>query len=765
MKRAFTFVLFSIISFTITGINSAQVTGSVSGTVTDKNTKAFIPDVKIKIVGTNFITSSKEDGRFNFEKIPVGIYQIEFTSVAYKPFIESNVMVAAGKEAMLVIEIDEISVEEVIVESSRFQKPNDVVSSYKSLTFEEIRRFPGGLEDIGRVLQTLPGISLSSDGRNDILVRGGSPSENLFLVDGFLVNNINHFGTQGATGGPVSIINLDQVRKVEFLTGGFSAKYGDKLSSVVDISLSEGNPDHFFGKVNLSGIGLGISLEGPLPFKNRSSWFFSARRSYLDLIFKAAKFSFIPEYTDVQGKVNYKINDNNYIEITSFSAFDNVKFNNDTEEKKQSNERILTTKQTSYFMGISWKSLFTSKSYAVLSLSRNYTKFFYSKRDSNFIETFVNDSKEGDVLMNLDYFNRFGKNTYFSFGVGGKTIKLNYDINKNVDTLLVVDPQTGNRIIVPGLKLLTDDRTYKAFAYFEFVQNFLKRFKLTGGLRYDFTGILNNKNYISPRTSLSYKLGEKFNINLAYGIFYQSPSNIWVIGYPSNKELKNIRADHYIAGIEIFPDKSSKLTLEGFYKFYKNYPVSTVRPYLILANNSGFESQNSFGLEPLVSEGTGYSRGFEIFYQKALTTNFYGTASFTFSDVKYKALDGIERRSDFDNRYVLNLNAGYLIGKDWEFSAKFRLAGGRPYTPINSADGSVDYSKYNSESYPVYHRLDVRGEKRWFFKKWTLITYIDIQNIYNKQNLFQYRWDQFKKEIVEDKNLGILPTIGVTAEF
>jgi outer membrane receptor for ferrienterochelin and colicin len=763
MNRFIVFISIIIVNFTC--LSFAQVTGSVSGTVTEKITKSFIPDVKIKILGTNFVTASKEDGTFNFENIPVGMYQIEFTSVAYQTYIESNVMITTGKEALLIVEMDEVTVDEVIVETSRFQKPNDVTTSYKSLTFEEIRRFPGGLEDIGRVLQSLPGVSLTSDGRNDLYVRGGSPSENLFLVDGFQVYNINHFGTQGATGGPVSILNLDLVRKVEFLTGGFSAKYGDKLSSVVDISLSEGNPDHFFGKVNLSGIGLGANLEGPLPFKNRGSWFVSARRSYLDFVFKSAKFSFIPEYTDVQATVNYKINDNNFFEFTSFGAFDDVKFKNDTEENKQNNERILTNKQTSYFAGLSWRSLFSSKSYAVFSLSRNYTNFFYSQRDKDFNEIFLNDSKEGDVLLNMDYFNRFGKSTFFAFGTGGKTIKLNYNIDKDADTLLVIDPETGNKLVVPGLQLYTDDRTYKAFAYVEVIQNFLNRFKLTAGLRYDYFDLLNNKNYISPRTSLSVKLSEKFNFNIAYGIFYQSPSYIWVIGSPSNKDLKDIRADHYIAGIEFYPDKGSKLTIEGFYKQYKNYPVSTVRPYLILANNGGFENQNSFGLEPLTSEGTGYSKGFEIFYQRALTKNFYGTAGFTFTDAKYTALDGVERRSDFDNRFVLNINAGYLLGKEWEFSAKFRLAGGRPYTPINPADGSVDYTKYNSESYPAYHRLDVRGEKRWFFKKWTLITYIDVQNIYNKQNIYQYRWDPYAKVIEENNNLGILPTIGITAEF
>lgn len=761
MKKLITVFLLFFSIFTA----FSQQSGILNGIVLDKATQTFLKDINVKILGTGLTAKTKEDGSFRIAGIPLGTYSVEFTSALYQKFIQSDVVISTGIEREMIIELQGVQTEEVVIEDSRFQKPSDVTTSFKSLTFEEIRRFPGGLEDIGRVIQSLPGISLTSDGRNDLLVRGGSPAENLFVVDGFEVNNINHFGSQGATGGPVSILNLDFVRNVNFLTGGFSAKYGDKLSSVVEIQQRAGNSEKFFGKINLSGTGFGANFEGPITKKNKSSWLVSARRSYLDLIFNAAGFSFVPEYTDFQLKADYRINNSNFIEFNSFGALDKVRFNNDTEENKQNNLDILTNNQNSYSAGILWKTLLNKNSFLVSSVARNYTNFFFSQRDSNFTEVFRNDSKESDIQLKLDYSSRISPSTLISLGGAGKRIKLDYDIDKKADTLSYLDPNTGNYITLPAVTILKNLYTYKGFAYAEITQNFLKRFKLTAGVRYDYIDIINKKNYVSPRTSLAVTITPKLSLNFAYGIFYQSPSYIWIIGSENNKELENIRADHYIAGIEYLFDESTRLTVEGYLKDYRNYPVSVNRPYLILANNSGFETQNSFGLEQLVSAGTGKAMGFEIFLQKALTKSIYGQVSFSYSDVKYKAYDGVERRSDWDNRYVLNVSGGYKLGKSWEFSAKFRLAGGRPYTPIDPDNGSIDYNYYNTEVLPVYQRLDIRAEKRFMFKAWTLTTYIDIQNIYNRQNVYQYEWNPFKREIEANKNLGILPTIGISAEF
>jgi outer membrane receptor for ferrienterochelin and colicin len=760
--RYFILILTTIICIKSSG---SQQVGTISGEIVDLQTQAFIKDVIVKLIGTNLSSKTNNEGKFEIMNVPVGTYEVQFSNVSYQSYIEGNVVVSSGTVKMLQIELKSISTEEIVIEESKFQKPIDITTSYKTLTYEELRRAPGGLEDIGRVIQTLPGVAFSSDGRNDLIVRGGSPSENLFLVDGFTVNNINHFGSQGATGGPVSLINLDLINEVNFLTGGFSARFGDKLSSVIDIKLRDGNTEHFYGKINLSGIGFGVNAEGPLPFKNQGSWLVSARRSYLDLVFKAAGFSFVPEYSDFQMKLHYHLNKNNFLTFCGMGALDKVIFNNSTEQNKQDNQRLLTNNQNSYSAGLSLKTLINSKSYSLITFSRNYTDYFFSQRDSGFNEIFRNSSKEGSEELKAEYFLTATANTYLSFGAGTQTIPLEYDINKASDTLDVIDPVTGNKIIIPGIAINEKKRTSKAFAYAEATQNFLRKFKLTLGLRYDYFALINKKNYVSPRLSFSYAMNSKISFNLAWGIFYESPSYVWIAGAPNNNSLSDIRADHYIAGIEYLFDAGTKLTIEGYYKNYRNYPVSSIRPYLILANNGGFDDANSFGLESLQSSGKGRAYGFEVFLQKTLTKSIYGNISISYCDARYRALDGVERRSDYDNKFVINIGGGYKLGNSWEFSSKFRVTGGRPYTPLNPSDGSIIYSHYNSLTLPVYHRLDVRVDKRWFFKSWTLTTYVDIENVYNRQNVFEYRWDPFKKQIVTDKNLGILPTIGVSAEF
>lgn len=746
------------ILFLIHGTVFSQNQGVLSGIVIDKVTQNPLKDINIKISGTKFITRSLGDGSFRIEGIPPGVYSVEFSSVNYLKFIEQDVIISEATGRELIIELIPITTEEVIIQDSRFRKPLDVSTSFKSLRFEEIRRFPGGLEDIGRVIQSLPGVALTSDGRNDLLVRGGSPAENLFVVDGFEVNNFNHFGAQGSTGGPTSILNLDFASEINFYTGGFSVKYGDKLSSVVEVKQRNGNRERFYGKINISGTGVGANFEGPIK-KGKASWLFSVRRSYLDLIFNASGFSFVPEYTDFQLKAFYSSGSKNIFEFSSFGAIDKVRFNNDTEENRQNNERILTNNQKSYSSGIIWKFIASRKSLIKFTLSRNYVNYFFSKRDSLFNETFKNISKESDIQLKNELSIKITDDKFINIGTGAKTILLDYNIDKKADTL-----SANGSLIIPAVYIDLKTRTYKAFGYGELTASLTDKTRVTTGIRVDYFAY-SNKLSVSPRINFTYTISSKVNLNAAWGVFHQTPSYIWLVANEDNKKLDYIRAYHYVAGTEYFFDESTRLSVEFYYKKYVNYPVSRNRPYLILANNSGFENQNSFGLESLVSSGSGRVYGTEIFLQKNLTKNFYGAMSISLSDVKYKALDGVERRSDWDNRFVLNLNAGYRFGNKWEVSSKLRIAGGRPYTPIDPSNGFSDFSKYNSESYPLYHRLDVRAERKWYFKNWLLTIYIDIQNVYNRKNVFEYRWNKFKREIETSTNLGILPTIGISAEF
>ena len=761
-------LLFLTLIFTPSLIFS-QVTGEITGRVIDKGNQQPLSEASVSVISKNKVISgaqSDEKGFFTITDVNVGEYTLRFSLIGYSPLLLDNVVVSSGEPADVLAELKVISTEEIEVTEERFVSPSDISNSIKNLQYEEIRRSPGGFEDIGRVVQTLPGVSFVNDGRNDLIVRGGSPSENLYLVDNASVPNINHFGSQGATGGPVSIIDLDFIREVDFLTGGFPAKYGDKLSSVLAIKLREGSRDKFLTDINLSATGFGAILEGPLGNKKKGSWLLSARRSYLDFIFNASGFGFVPAYSSAQFKAVYEFNGKNILTVNAIGNNDFVNFNNDTEEKMQDNQAILDNDQWGYVNTYELKSLLSKKSFALFNLGRTYTNFNYSGKDSAFTEVFKNESSEGETTLKGEYIISPNLYTQIQTGAGWRFVDFENDIYQDTDTTYYIDPLTNQRYILPAVDISDDNNTGKAFAFAQITQTLFGKLKLNLGLRYDYFGFINNKNYISPRASLSFPVTKVLNLSFAYGIFYQSPSYVWLIANESNRNLNDIKAEHYVAGAEYFFANDFRMTIEAYYKNYSDYPVSTLRPYLILANSGGdFEQQDGFGIEPLVSAGTGYSRGIELFIQKALTANFYGTINLSLFEAKYKALDGIERNSDFDNRYLFTLTGGYRFGESWEIGSKFRMAGGRPYTPINPADGTRLVSQYNSTRLPDYSRLDVRVDKRWNFKSWTLITYIDIQNILNKKNITQYEWNKYEKKIEANESIGILPTIGVNVMF
>lgn len=759
LKNILLFILFSTVSF-------SQEKGEINGRVTDIATQQPVIGAVVEIVRSELKTGTDDNGYFILSGIPVGIYSVKFSSLGYKPLIKDFISVNSGSSVNLLAELEITTTSEINVEAERFDKPLDISNSIKNLSFEEIRRSPGGFEDIGRVIQTLPGVSFVNDGRNDLIVRGGSPAENLFLIDGAPIPNINHFGSQGATGGPVSIIDLNFIRDVNFITGGFPARYGDKLSSVLDVKLREGNRSKFMGNLNLSATGFGGILEGPIGSYKKGSWLFSVRRSYLDLIFNAAGFGFIPEYNSIQFKGVYDINENNTLTMNFIGNLDKVRFNNDNLDDRQDNESILKNNQYGYTNSYELKSLLSDVSYSKIVLSRSYSNFDYSGRNANFVERFKNLSGEGQTVLQAEYNLVPGNKTEISFGLEAKLIDFENEIKTSQDTLYFINPNTGNRYILPALYFNESNSTYKSAAFLQFTRKFFDRLKLNIGLRYDYFDFINKKNYFSPRASATINILNNLNLNFSYGIFYQSPSYIWLVSNSNNRDLNDIRADHYVAGIEYLFGKESRATIEVYYKKYSDYPVSSLRPYFVLANNGGeYENSSSFGLEPLISAGKGYARGIEFFFQKSLSGKFYATANLSLFTAKYISLDGTERPGDYDNMVLFIVNGGYIAGKGWELSSKFRYVGGRPYTPINPSSGIQLVSEYNSARLPDYYSLDIRADKKWNFKKWTLVTYIDIQNITGKKNITSYKWNKYTKLIESNNSLGVFPTVGINAMF
>jgi hypothetical protein len=737
--------------------------GIITGKVTDAISKEPLPGVNLIIPGTNQGASTDIDGEFRITGLQPGIYNIQASFIGFKSLTKTDIIVNTARPAFIEIELTESVIElgDVTVTSDFFEEIPTEVTSVKKFSYEEIRRSPGGFEDVVRALSVLPGVARQSAGRNDLIVRGGAPSENLFLVDGLVVQNINHFGGQGSTGGPLSFINLDFVKETTFSTGGFSALYGDKLSSVLKIDLREGRKDRIGGKALVSASQFGFNLEGPIAEK--SNFIFSIRRSYLDFIFNAAGFNFVPQYYDLLTKYTYDFDNQNKLSFLFVGALDEVKFNNNDEEDIFDNARILGNDQTQYATGLSYRHLFNNGFYNI-KLSRNFISYDSFQNDTLLNPIFLNKSKEGENELKADLVLKTSSNSELNVGGSAKLINFESDIlfpNNFVTTF-------GDTLPVNSLS--KKENYYKFGLFSSYSTTFLNHIRFNLGIRGDYFNAIENKFYFSPRLSLSYVFNELTSLNFSTGIYHQFPSYVWLAAFESNKNLKAIRVDQYIVGISHLLREDIRLKVEGFYKDYSDYPASIIRPYLVLANTgAGFggseDNYASFGLERLTSAGSGFSRGVEFSMQKKSSKiPHYGILSLTYSETYFTGLDGIERAGQYDQKWILSVSAGYIFNQKWEASLKFRYATGSPFTPFNS-DGSQSVANYLSDRLKATNSLDLRVDRRWNFDGWALITYIDVQNIYNNKNITQVRWNFKERKVEENEEIGILPSIGISFEF
>jgi len=737
-----------------------QRTGSITGTVINAVTREPLIGTNIVILDTTLGAATDREGRFTVENIPVGTYVLRASMIGFSSSTQTDVVVSTVRPAELRFSLTEtnVEIEGVTITADFFQKIPGKSLSTQTQSNEEIRRLPGGFEDVVRAISILPGVAQVQAGRNDLIVRGGAPSENLFIVEGIEVPNINHFGTQGSTGGPQSFINLDFVSGTSFSTGGFGVQYGDRLSSVLQIDLRDGRKDRFGGKGTISASQFGLNLEGPL--NDDASFIFSARRSYLDFIFRAAGFGFVPEYWDFLGKVSYRISNNDRISVLGIGAFNNVRLFNDTEERRFDNSRILYSNQDQFIGGVSWQRLIPS-GYMTVTLGQTYVDYAYRQDDINLETIFRNTSYEYESSLRADLVLQLDRNTEINVGTQGRVAHIQSDL-----FLRSFETGFGEDLSVDEVMSTTG---YKSSLYAQLTRRF-GDLNLTGGLRLDYFDMIKKPFVFSPRLSLNYSITEKTDFNAAVGRYYQAPSYIWLAAHPDNRRLRYIGVDQYILGIDHLLREDTRISLEGYYKNYFDYPASKSRDYLVMANTgAGFggseEGFASFGIDPLVGEGSGRAYGVELFLQKKLSSvPFYGTFSISYNNSWYTALDGISRPGTFDQRWLMNLGGGYIFNDRWEISARFRLATGRPYTPFNQ-DGTQDPVLYNSARIPANHSLDVRADRRWSFDSYVIITYVDIQNIYNRRFRDVPRYDRRSGMIEKTSSIGILPSIGISVEF
>ncbi len=741
-----------------------RLTGEIHGKVVDGATQQPLPGVNVRAAETAYGAATNERGIYRVVNMPVGTYRLRFSMVGYQEVIKTDVVVKSNKATIGVdVEMQEslITIQGAIVTVDPFLKSAETPVSAHSLDYEEIRRAPGSAEDISRAIRVLPSVALASDRRNDLIVRGGSPSENLVLVDGIETPNINHYGSQGASGGPIGMLNVDFVREANFLTGGFPARYGDKLSSVLDIKLREGNREQVEGDFNLSMAGYGGMFEGPLP-QGRGSWMISARKSYLELLEGQLGYDGVPKYGDVQGKIVYELNTSNKLTFLGLGGQDNFETNASAEANDGfTANNSINNDQYQYVLGLSWQSLWSKNGYSTISLSR-------SVYDQDAVITRWDGRprsrsrwQEAQWIARIDAHHKLGSASHLSAGLQAKSICF-------PQQLFLDEYRNENGDLIGSLSIDQEIKTSSTGGYLQFTDNLNHRLSASSGVRWDYFDFTGANNF-SPRISLSYHFTDRLTLNGSWGIFYQTPPLSWLTADPRNADLKNFRADHYVVGVDYHLAEDTKLTVEVYDKEYRDYPVSTTDSSRALSNfgaNFGI-----YDVRHVVNGGSGIARGVEVLLQKKLFEKYYGIISYGYSRSKFKGIDGTEIAGDFDVRHVANFVVGYKPNEKWEFSLKWAYAGGRPYTPFDmqaskqAGQGILDLAQLNARRYPAYHRLDVRFDRRYHLKKLNIVTYFDLQNAYNRKNVNAIFWNEARNEEAVSHQWEILPVGGLSVEF
>lgn len=778
-------------------------TGSIKGVVKNKFSNEPIPFATVVIEGTQLGSLTLDDGTFEIKNINPGFVKIAVTSVGFNPYLSEEIRVSNATHTNLSIDLEEstTTLNEVTVTVNKFTRKTETPLSLHRINIEDIEKSAGANRDISKVIQSLPGVGGTVSFRNDLIVRGGGPSENRFYLEGIEIPNINHFSTQGASGGPVGILNVDFIKSADYYSSAFPSGRGNALSSVFDFKLIEGNKDKPSVRASVGASEISLSLNTPVT--ENSSLLFSVRRSYLQFLFSQIGLPFLPTFNDATTRYKVKLNKKNELSFLFIGAYDQFKLNFDAEQTEE-NRYILgylpVNNQWSYTVGATHK-YFMNNSVLTTVISRNHLNnsiYKYANNDDSNPQNLITDFESNESENKLRSEISTALNGYnLNFGISTELDQYDTDSYNNLYT-------NGIPTEISTTSLLNIIR-YGAFGSIS-KSVIDERLTLTLGVRADGANYSSQTrniiDQISPRLSGSYQLLDPLSLNFNVGRYYQLPSYT-MLGYKNaNNELANksnqigyIGVNHYVIGFEINPNKNSKFTFETFFKDYSDYPFS-VEDQVSMASKGG--DFGVFGDEEVTPTSAGEAKGFEILYRLKTENKLNISAAYTYVRSSFTNSNKRLIPSSWDSRNLFTTTIGKSLKNNWDIGIKWRYVGGLPYTPwdietssyvqawnVNNR-GELDYSQFNSLRLASFHQLDFRIDKSFYYKNFMIGLYLDIQNLYNRQadqptNLVQVLdsngaaiiknptapIEEQQYELKELKNSAgtVLPTIGVIVEF
>ncbi|NQW29013.1 MAG: TonB-dependent receptor [Ignavibacteria bacterium] len=724
--------------------------GSITGTVRSKGTQSPLPNVSVNVVGSvvgvGGVEGAKTDlhGRYTLRDVPLGIVSVRFSAEGLYSYVATYVAVGADAPAVLDVDLrDDVASDTASVSADLYFGGS--MAADLTLTEQEVLRSPASVNDLNRALMILPAVTSVEDATNDLIIRGGSPAETGYYVDGMYMQNISHFPQLGASGGLITILNMDFVRSVDISVRGFSASMGNVMSGIVDIRQRDGRADALHGQLDLNATGFGVNIEGPITAS--TTILASARKSYVDALIALLNVGDAPNYSDVQGKIVHKFSDdhsmalmgiygyNNFNRTPSSSADDNFPTFG-TENYKQ-----LTAGAT--FTDI-WSTDFSSQT-TVNIQSTNAGYAWQRLTDS----VLVDSATTTNTLWNLRHVSTLQatSNVMISGGIEFRNIA-------TAQQNLQRSSSANSGFMAAFADVTMGDDNLGAYAGVR-MQAYTNSAPLTLDPRL--------RIWIAPFNKML------FSANAMY-VSQTLPTYI-ALGSGNALSQSTPRCLHLSVQVEYSRVPGERITLSAYSKQYTGMPLAAAAPQSFLFDQVAGTQLTFSTFDSVQTSGTALTNGIELWYQKKLSNNWMANAGVSVFESTYRDWNGEQRDRSFNNRVVAFAQVAWTPTASITVSGRYSLAGGRPYTPIDRgasvATGNevLNYTLTNRQNLPTYHSLSMRADKRWFYESSSLTVYLSVMNLLNTQNVKGYVWDSVENKIKANPMWGIIPVFGVEFDW
>lgn len=742
----------------------AQAPGAIRGLVIDAEQESPLPGATIVLLPPEAGTTTDLEGVFRFENVAAGAYTLRVSYVGFEPRFIPDIIVSPGRTTRVTVALIPaiLEGEELVVTAGYFTDRDDAPVSLATFSAEEVRRAAGAGGDISRIISGLPSLARVDDMQNSLVVRGGNPMENGFYVDNIEIPNINHFPTQGSSGGPIGLINVDLIEDVSFSAGGFSAAHGNRLSSVMHLHLREGDREQTAAQLDFNFAGVGIVAEGGLA-NQRGAWLLSARRSYLDFlidtVFKEEAGAALPAYSDYQVKMVYDLNKKHQLTLLAVAGFDKSEIRREDALDVPENYYGVW-KNVEHTTGLNWRYLWAGAGVSQTSFSHGYSKYdLQTFRTASEALVYANASTEHHFRIRNSNYVKLADSHHLDFGVELDVMDAGYTHIYEA----TFDP-LGRP--VPGLGVDDGIGAARVGAFVSYRWKPSWRYTLVAGLRMDRFSFTGNTD-LSPRLSMMYQLNARTSLNMAIGQYAQHLPLVLLSQDDAYAGLAHPGARQIVVGLKYDVREDTRLTVEAYYKAYRHFPMNPDQPALFIIDQLFYQQSGYLNQERLTDTGEADARGIEVMLQKKLAEKLYGLVSGVLFKTRYRGEDDAWRNRVFDNRYIFAVEGGYKPNRQNEFSIRWSYAGGRPYTPFDLeasamlGAGVLDAARINDARLPAYHSLNLRYDRRFFFKRQSMVAFLSVWNVYGRRNVASYSWNEVENKRETISQWGTLPIFGI----